>query len=157
MSELHMDLNLYFNQASKTSPALADFRDQLYLAFVANDSGRSEVYIQRFDESDEPKLTADRRRVSHDGGTSPRWRSDGKELFFISRSGQLMAAAVTPGNNMELVAPQALFALPPSSPRASGILSYDVSANGQKILAPKGIASAHLVDVVLNWQQGLHT
>jgi hypothetical protein len=55
------------------SPALSPNRE--YLAFCANDTGRHEIYVQRFQEGDPPKLVGDRRRVSRNGGTFPQWRT----------------------------------------------------------------------------------
>jgi Tol biopolymer transport system component len=63
-----------------------------YLAFSANDTGHSEIYVQRFQGGDSPKLTGERRRVSYDGGNGPRWRRDDRELFFLSPDRQIMAA-----------------------------------------------------------------
>jgi Tol biopolymer transport system component len=76
-----------------------------YLAFSANDTGRSEIYVQRFQGGDSPKLAGERRRVSHSGGNGPRWRRDGKELFFLSPDRQIMVVAVKQGTGIEFGPP----------------------------------------------------
>ncbi len=134
-------------------PALAPNRE--YLAFSANDSGRYEIYVQRFEDGDEPKLTGERRRISRDGGNVPRWRRDGKELFFISPDGQMMAAEVSPAGG-EFGDPIALFRLPASS----GLLAtaqevYDVSADGQDFILRTGETASPSLQVVVNWTDGL--
>ncbi|HEY2016601.1 MAG TPA: hypothetical protein VGH38_24025, partial [Bryobacteraceae bacterium] len=128
-----------------------------YLAFSANDTGRDEVYVQRFDGSGVPKLVGPRKRVSNDGGVDPRWRRDGKELFFVSLHNQMMAAPVNPGPGPEIAAPVLLFTMPTSyrtmSPSGQ---NYDVSPDGRKFLKPKGIANSDLAVAVINWQAALY-
>jgi Tol biopolymer transport system component len=76
--------------------------DGQYLAFSANDTGSYEIYVQRFQGGDSPKLVGDRRRVSYKGGNFPRWRRDGKELFFLSGDGQIMAVRSNRGTSQSL-------------------------------------------------------
>jgi eukaryotic-like serine/threonine-protein kinase len=126
------------------------------IAFSANDTGRHEIYIQRFQGGDSPKLVGERRRVSHAGGNFPRWRRDGKELFFLSPDRQIMAVAVKPGIETDFGPPAALFRLPISNPTLSPApRPYEVSPNGQKFFAaiPKGASQP--LQVVVNWQAGL--
>jgi hypothetical protein len=61
-----------------------------WAAWVANDTGTHEVYVSSF-----PTLGSVR-RVSQSGGRQPMWRSDGRELFFLSAANELMAADVQP-------------------------------------------------------------
>lgn len=125
-----------------------------YLAFAANDTGRSEIYVQRFEGSNQPKLTGPRKRVSHEGGIMPRWRPDGKELFFVSRNRELMATEVRAG--IEFGTPVLLFMLRKAiGPLSLGYESYDVSARGDRFLVPKLAASIEPLYVVANWQQAL--
>jgi len=79
----HKVMPLLQTSFDSSFPALS--ADQAYLAFCANDTGRSEIYAQRFQGGDSPKLLGQRRRISQDGGSGPRWRPDGKELFFSPR------------------------------------------------------------------------
>ncbi|MCU1307336.1 MAG: serine/threonine protein kinase [Acidobacteriaceae bacterium] len=79
--------------------------DGRWIAYVSDDSGRHEVYIQPFQRAGE------RKRVSSGGGGGPRWRRDGKELFYTDGN-QMMSVAVKPGADIELSSPKALFAMP---------------------------------------------
>jgi hypothetical protein len=127
-----------------------------YLAFSANDTGRHEIYVQRFQAGDPPKLIGDRLRVSRNGGTFPQWRRDGKELFFLSPDRHLMAVAVKPGAEIEIGSPGALFQLPPFSSRLNEIWpGYEVSLDGQKFLVPIRKAASPPLQVVVNWQAEL--
>ncbi len=134
------------------SPTLSS--DGAYLAFSTNDTGRYEIYLQRFQGGDSPKLLGERRRVSHNGGNFPRWRRDGKELFFLSPEDQLMAVAVKAGRQPEFGPPAALFRLPPFR-TSVGIGAYDVSHDGQKFLLPVSKGTSPPLQVVVNWQAGL--
>jgi hypothetical protein len=91
--------------------------------------------VQRFQGSDSPKLTGERRRVSRNGGNGPRWRRDGKELFFLSTDRQIMAVTVNQGTEIELASPVALFRLP---------TSYRSLAPGNRRKAPTGKGSSRL-------------
>ena len=66
-------------------------------------------------------------QVSTAGGGSPRWRRDGKELFFLSADNKIMAVPVRLGPTFQADAPTALFSVRPDS-------LYDVSADGQRFL-----------------------
>ena len=57
------------------------------LAFASDESGRSEVYVQSFPDG------RDRQLVSVQGGVEPKWRGDGRELYFLAPAGKLMAAS----------------------------------------------------------------
>src|SRR5215470_4851329 len=60
-----------------------------FIAFTSNESGRNEIYVQAM-----PPGTG-QWKVSINGGQSPRWKSDGKELFFVSPDAEMMAADIT--------------------------------------------------------------
>jgi eukaryotic-like serine/threonine-protein kinase len=127
-----------------------------YLAFSANDTGRSEIYVQHFQGGDSPKLAGARFRVSHSGGNGARWRRDGKELFFLSPDRQVMVVAVKPGPTIEFGPPAALFRLPTSYHSLAPVtVGYEVSSDGQKFLVPIRKAVGAPLQVVVNWQAGL--
>ena len=135
-------------------PALSPSRE--YLAFSANDTGRSEIYVQRFQGGDSPKLVGDRRRVSRDGGNGPRWRRDGKELFFLSPDRQIMAVAVKPGTGIQFGTPASVFRLPTSYRSLAPVtVGYEVSSDGQRFLVPIRKALGAPLQVVVNWQAAL--
>jgi serine/threonine protein kinase len=107
-------------------------------------AGGVEVSIARF-----PSL-ADRRQVSNGGGGMARWRADGRELFYISPDGRLMAVQVTLKDRVETSAPKALFdtGLHPNL----GLDLYDVTPDGQRFLVIRPVerVSSPLA-VVTNW------
>jgi hypothetical protein len=94
------------------------------------------------------------------GGYQPRWRRDGKELFFFTADGRLMSADVTIGATFETRPPRTLFQVPIFGGGAALTNHYwDASAGGQRFLintASPNDASSTLT-VVLNWQSGLST
>src|SRR5262249_2695379 len=78
--------------------------DGHWVAYDA-DEFRPEVYVQSF-----PDPTT-RFQISTAGGSQPRWRRDGKELFYISADHKLMSVAVKPGKGFEAGPPSTLFDL----------------------------------------------
>jgi eukaryotic-like serine/threonine-protein kinase len=115
--------------------------DGKYIAFTSSESGRGEVYIQPM-----PPATG-QWKVSIDGGTQPRWRRDGKELYFVSREG-IMAADIKLGQTVSVGVPHKLFQL-----KDGDISEYDVRADGQQFLVfvPQGARQDAPITVVLNW------
>jgi Tol biopolymer transport system component len=133
----------YIEDQSQASP------DSQWIAFNSDESGRWEVYVARF-----PDLT-ERRQVSIAGGVQPRWRRDGRELYYLSLDGSVMAADVNPATPAALVgAPRALFStnLSPSP----NVPQYDVTADGSRFLVLEPARSGgEPVTFVLNWAAGL--
>ena len=127
--------------------------DVRWMAFVSNESGRDEVYVSSFPSG------GNKVRVSTNGGVQPRWRRDGKELFYLSPDRKMMAVPVQLGSTIEVGAPQALFGIS-IAPRGSGqpwaFYQYDATADGQRFLvfAPAEDATVPIT-VVLNWMAGL--
>jgi serine/threonine protein kinase len=118
--------------------------DGRWVAYVSNETGTPEVYVREFQGS------GGRWRVSTGGGNSPRWRRDGKELFYAS-GGKLMAVDVkASGSSFEPGVPKLLF-------ETSVPLVFDVSGDGQRFLflAPVEESSPEPIDVVLNWTADL--
>lgn len=74
--------------------------DARWVSYVSNESGRDEVYVMPFALPEAgatvPVAAGDRVRISTAGGVLPRWRRDGRELFYLSPDLQVMAAALTP-------------------------------------------------------------
>ena len=77
--------------------------DGRWVAYQSDASGRYEVVVRPFPNKD-PAQT-----ISRDGGMYPRWRGDGKELFFVSPDGTMMAAGFDATNGLPQGVPQALF------------------------------------------------
>jgi len=117
--------------------------DGRFLAYVCDESGRNEVYVRSFPKG-EGKWC-----VSSNGGTSPRWRRDGKELFNVEGI-KLMAASAATRPAFSAGTPAALF-------ENRGLWSfypqYDISPDGKRfILIERLIAKKPLaIHVVNNW------
>jgi len=116
--------------------------DGLWLAYVSDESGSDEIYVRAVE-------TPARFRVSTGGGSQPRWRRDGRELFFVGPDNRLMAAAVAPGPEFAHSPPQPLFLGCGSRPVAWEY-HYDVSPDGGRSLwSCPGAADA--ATVAIDW------
>ena len=123
--------------------------DGEWLAYRSRHTGRDEVYVKHF-VGDAPPW-----KVSASGGSSPRWRGDGKELFYLQNDRSLMAVGVDP-TGTELRARQAerLFDV---HFRQCSCFNFAASPDGQRFLVntfPNSGESQPLV-VVLNWAADL--
>jgi serine/threonine protein kinase/Tol biopolymer transport system component len=124
--------------------------DGRWMAYGSDESGRWEIYLQPVPASGGKWL------VSNSGGTQPRWRRDGKELFYLSADLKIMSVDVTLGPTPELSAPKALFPARVIQ-NAIGTDEYVVTADGQRFLATaaSGTTTAQPLTVVINWQEDL--
>jgi len=122
--------------------------DGRWMAYASNETGSMQVYVSPF-------LNGNGKwQVSSAGGQEPKWRQDGKELFYLSADGKMMAAAVKTGASFEASSPVALFQTHRRQPVSSqDVFSYDVSGDGQKflILTKVDEANAAPLSVLLNW------
>ncbi len=110
------------------SPA-AKGRGPRWIAYTSDETGRSEVYVRDFPGGNQ------KWQVSTQGGGLPHWRSDGRELFFLTLDGTLMAAAVKPGELFASGTLQALFATGLQvTPQKIYMNQYAVSRDGQWFL-----------------------
>jgi Tol biopolymer transport system component len=118
--------------------------DRRWIAYRSNESGRSEVYVQTFPAS------GSRWQVSTNGGHHPQWRADGKELFYCSTDGKLMAVDVRPGGVFEAGLPKTLFDLAAAKVYFA---DYAASVNGQRFLFVRTLRKTALApfSVVVNW------
>jgi Tol biopolymer transport system component len=113
--------------------------DVRYVAYVSDESGRNEVYVQTFPPAE------GKWQVSAGGGTRPRWRRDGRELFFLASDGALMSVQIQTGPALRLGVPQPLMPL-----RGAG--DFEISPEG-RILAKTALRRQgdNELQVVLNW------
>lgn len=100
--------------------------DGKWLAYVSDETGRFEVYVTSFPALDQ-KL-----KVTDAGGGRPRWRRDGKEIFFIMLQSPVMAVDFMPGPKIDAGIPHQLFS--PNAPGGAVATRHlwDVSADGQR-------------------------
>ena len=126
--------------------------DGKWVAYSSNESGRWEIYVTSFPEAH------GKWQVSNTGGDQPRWRGDGKELFYLSTDSKIMAVPVKTGSNFDAGTPTALFqANPREMVATSELFSYDVSNDGQKFLVNASLKTAMTpMSVVLNWSAKLN-
>ena len=119
--------------------------DGRWLAFPSHQTGRSEIYLMDF-----PAGTQ-RHRISTNGGTQPRWRRDGKELFFLGGDGSMMSTEISEAGELRATVPKPLFH--PNLRLGSNKAIYDVTADGQRFLVIDGEIRSDDSDIemVLNW------
>jgi len=126
--------------------------DGRWIAYASNETGSMEVYAVPFPTAN------GKWQVSSGGGQEPRWRQDGKELFYVSADGKLMAVAVTTDAGFKTDSPVALFQTHRRQPvSALDVFSYDVSGDGQRflILTKVDEANAAPLAITLNWTSDL--
>jgi serine/threonine protein kinase/Tol biopolymer transport system component len=100
--------------------------DGRWLAFTSDDSGRFEVYVQTFPEG------KNRQQVSAEGATNPRWRGDGRELYYLSAARKIRAVSFRP--NGEIGRPEDLFTTRAATGAILYVQSYQPSRDGQRFL-----------------------
>jgi hypothetical protein len=132
------------------SRGVAELRSQFspdgrWVAYASDETGQFEVYVRPFPGPGGKWL------VSTSGGHDPRWRRDGKELFYVTDK-QMMSVPVTASAaSFEVGMVKALFDIPPT-PTEQGRAVFDVSPDGQRFLvnvtSEEGIAP---ITIVVNW------
>jgi serine/threonine-protein kinase len=117
--------------------------DSRFLAYISDETGRSEIYVRSFPSGD------GKWRVSTNGGTSARWSRDGQELFFVEGQ-QLMAVAVTTRPTFSMHTASPLFSKPTLR---SFNPQYDVTADRQRFILRERPADERplAVHVVHEW------
>ena len=129
----------FANDLPRVSP------DERWVAYQSNESGRWEIDLATF------PTFADKRQISVNGGCQPIWRKDGKELFFLSLDGKLMAADVQAPH---VGVPHALFQIPSTVVPVN--VEYALSGDGKKFLLREPVDDNNdSIGVVLNWTAGL--
>jgi serine/threonine protein kinase/Tol biopolymer transport system component len=123
--------------------------DGHWIAYVSNESGRDEVYVQPF------PLTSEKKQISTGGGIDPAWRKDGAELFYLAADSNLMAVPVRiTASTIVPDAAEALFPMPGNQLRRN----FAVSADGRRFLVGKPVSDGTAsppITVVLDWRAGL--
>jgi serine/threonine protein kinase len=137
----HVFLNGTFDE---TDPRLSP--DGRFLAYVSNESGHNEVYVQSYPGRSE------KWQVSTRGGEDPRWGEGGHEIFYLAPDQEMMSAPCRTSPSFDPGTPKSLFAakvLLPGNDRAH----YAVTADGQTFIlyAPSASRSLPTTTVVVNW------
>ncbi len=143
--------SVYQEREGKFSP------DGQWVAYQSDESGRFEVYVQAFPGPGAKSL------VSTEGGAQPRWRADGRELFYVGLDGKLMAVPITRaegGERLEAGTPVALFEtrIAGGPILATGPLrhQYAVAPDGKKFLINVATEEAVTLPItlILDWKPG---
>ena len=129
--------------ASEPADLQAQFSpDGRWIAYSAPEAGRSEVFVTSFPEPGE------RVRVSVSGGSTPHWKRDGRELYFVSAANEMVATDTELGPSVKVGASRPLFRMNPA-----GWQDYDVTADGQRFLVVANMPApdADSISVTVNW------
>jgi hypothetical protein len=137
-------LRTKFNESSgRLSP------DGRWIAYTSDESGSDQIYVRQFsaDSAQGSGDAEDKWLISKRGGTDPRWRGDGKELFYVASDGKLVSVDISAKPVFKAGVPRPLFQLPP------GVLGFEVTADGERFLidTPVALNAPAPFTVVLNW------
>jgi Tol biopolymer transport system component len=103
--------------------------DGKWVAYASDESGNWEIYVTSFPGA------AGKWQVSRGGGTEPRWRGDGKEIFYIAPNGMLTAVPVSGESIFATGTPDPLFQIHGRAPISStDVFTYDVARDGKRFL-----------------------
>lgn len=132
--------NTRFNE---TAPRFSP--DGRWIAFVSDEAGTPDVYVRPFPGPGEAH------RISSGGGGNPRWRRDGKELFYVVGQ-RLMAVPVSTTANFDAGVAAVLFDRKPAR-----IIDYDVAADGLSFLINSEVSGPETkpMNIVVNWMAAL--
>jgi serine/threonine protein kinase len=118
-----------------------------WLAYASDEFGELQVYIQPF------PATGQKRQISADGGSEPRWRRDGNELFYLASSNKLMSVPLPGGNAFNAGVPKILFETHVPLTGNPYRSNYAVSHDGQRFLINTRIEDAPSpINIMLNWR-----
>jgi len=123
--------------------------DGRWVAYVSDESGTNEIYVRPFSLGSSGTISSvgGKWLISTGGGNDPRWRGDGKELYYLASNRSLMAVEVSAIPIFQAGLPKVLFQAPLAD------ANWDITADGKRFLfpaPPAESAQAHFT-VVLNW------
>jgi Tol biopolymer transport system component len=137
------------SQGSETNGQISP--DGKWVAYASDESGNWEIYVTSFPSA------AGKWQVSRGGGTEPRWRGDGKEIFYIGLSGMLTAVLVNGENIFATGTPAPLFQIRGRAPISStDVFTYDVAKDGKRFLVNRYVKPEHVapLTILLNAPSG---
>jgi Tol biopolymer transport system component len=132
----------------ESAPALSS--DGRWLAYVSDESGQFQVYVQAFPGPGE------KHPVSTDGGTEPVWARSGRELFFRSGSEMMVSDIVASSASFKASRPRVLFRAPFAA--NATYADYDVSPDGQHFVmlnSGEQEGASGQIGVLINWFEEL--
>jgi Tol biopolymer transport system component len=130
---------------SKGSEANGQFSpDGKWVAYASDESGNWEIYVTSF------PAAAGKWQVSRGGGTEPRWRGDGKEMFYIGPNGMLTAVLVNDASAFVTGTPTPLFQIHGRAPISStDVFTYDVAKDGKRFLVNRYVKPEHVAPLTI--------
>jgi Tol biopolymer transport system component len=138
------DTPTQFHQSDANETNAQISTDGKWVAYSSNESGEWEIYVTTF------PAAAGKWQVSREGGTEPRWRADGKEIFYIGQTGTLMAVPVEAGATFSSGAPTPLFQIRGRAPISStDLFTYDVAKDGQRFLVNEYLKPDHVAPLTV--------
>lgn len=124
--------------------------DGHWVAYTSNESGLSEIYVIAFP----PAANSGKWMVSRGGGVMPRWRRDGKELFYISEDWKMMEVKVSNSPVFQSGTPRPLFDTQMvDTGIRTGPMSWDIAPDANRFLIiSESAADASSLNMILNWR-----
>jgi eukaryotic-like serine/threonine-protein kinase len=125
--------------------------DGKWAAYASDESGAWEIYVTSFPGA------VGKWQVSRGGGSEPRWRGDGKEIFYIGPTGMLTAVPVTAESGFATGTPMPLFQIRGRAQISStDIFTYDVAQDGKRFLVNRYVKPEHVppLTILLNGANG---
>ena len=135
----------YATKSNETNGQISP--DGKWVAYASDESGAWEIYVTSFPGA------AGKWQVSRGGGSEPRWRGDGKELFYIAPTGMLTVVPVDAKSDFATGTPAPLFQIHGRAPISStDIFSYDVAKDGKRFLVNRYVKPEHVppLTILLN-------
>jgi hypothetical protein len=131
--------------------------DGHWVAYTSDESGQDEVYVRSFSvNSAGTAIEADAKwPISNGFGVDPHWRGDGRELYYRSRSGGLLAVEIATNPVFQAGKPQPLGVLTPAFVNSVGSSTWESAEDGRRFLRVATSGGPQSYTVVLNWQAGL--
>jgi Tol biopolymer transport system component len=127
--------------------------DGRWMAYSTNDSGTYQIVVQSF-----PDPNGGRWQITAQGGVEPKWRRDGRELYYLALDGKLMSVPLKADRTFEAGTPVPLFQTPLTVNRNQPERDrrYDVTPDGRfLIVTPQATPASTAVTAVVNWPSGL--
>jgi Tol biopolymer transport system component len=153
-----------FGDRTPISVVRTPFRDNVgrfspdgrWLAYKTNDTGRDEIYVQAFSGDGAPAGPGGKWQISNGGASDMSWRDDGRELYYESLDGRVMAVALdVGGEGVRAESPRELFA----ADIDTGVLhSLQATGDGERfllLLRPRSEGRGTPLTVISNWQAAL--
>jgi Tol biopolymer transport system component len=123
--------------------------DGRWIAYATNDSGMYQIVVQSF-----PDPNGGKWQITAQGGVEPKWRRDGRELYYLGLDGKLMAVPIKADRTFEAGTPMPLFEtpLPVNRNQPSRDRRFDVAPDGRFLIVVPSTASAPTaITAVVNW------